>query len=119
MAKILVVDDQQTDRMLLEDILNDKGYRVVTASSGAECLKVAESEKPDLIFLDVVMEEMDGFKTCRSLTKSDVTSDIPVVMVSSNDQKVDKLWAHKQGARAYITKPYTADEIVEQLNKFV
>ncbi len=118
MNKILVVDDQNTDRMLLENILNEKGYRVISASSGSECLKKAEKEMPDLIFLDVVMEEMDGFKTCRSLTRGDKTKDIPVIMVSSNDQKVDKLWAHKQGARAYITKPFTDTDILEQLNKY-
>ncbi|MBL4773858.1 MAG: response regulator [Alcanivoracaceae bacterium] len=118
-AKILVVDDQKTDRMLLEDILNDKGYRVLTAASGPEGLEMAEGEAPDLIFMDVVMDDMDGFKACRLLTKGEKTKDIPVVMVSSNNQKVDKLWAHKQGARAYIIKPYTVDQIMEQIQKFV
>ncbi len=117
-SKILVVDDQSTDRMMLENMLSEQGYRVYTASSGEEGIKVAEGEKPDMIFLDVVMDDMDGFKTCRLLNKGAKTKDIPVIMVSSNNQKVDKLWAHKQGAKAYVIKPYTVDQIIDQINRF-
>ena len=116
--KILVVDDVATDRMHLRDILADAGYQVITAASGREALSLASSDKPDLIFLDIVMEDMDGFQTCRKLTSGEATKHIPVVMVSTNKQKVDKLWAQKQGARAYVTKPYTTEDITSQILKF-
>ncbi|MFC1664561.1 PleD family two-component system response regulator [Pseudomonadota bacterium] len=116
-SKILVVDDAATDRMNLQKILSDAGYQVVAAASGVEALEKASSEKPDLIFLDIVMESMDGYQACRKLSKGEVTKNIPIIMVSSKNQEVDKLWAQKQGAVAYICKPYTADDITDQIQK--
>ena len=117
-SKILVVDDTNTDRLNLQNILQQAGYQVVTASSGREALEKATSERPDLIFLDIIMDDMDGFQTCRKLSTEQQSKDIWVVMVSSKDQKVDMMWARKQGARAYITKPYTAQQITDQIQKF-
>jgi len=117
-SKVLVVDDAEADRVALEQILNDAGYQVVCAASGAEALDRAGSEKPDLVLLDVVMDEMDGFKTCRELSSNPDTSTIPVIMVSGNAQKVDKMWAEQQGAKAYITKPYTPDQILDEVRRF-
>lgn len=116
-SKILVVDDTNTDRLNLQSILDDAGYQVVTAASGREAVEKVRSERPDLVFLDIIMEDMDGFQTCRKLSNDDNTKHIPVVMVSSKDQKVDMLWARKQGARAYIIKPYTAQQITDQIQK--
>lgn len=117
-SKVLVVDDAQADRVALEQILSEAGYQVVCAASGAEALDKAASDKPDLVLLDVVMDEMDGFKTCRKLTSDPGTSAIPVIMVSGNAQKVDKIWAEQQGAKAYITKPYTPDQILDAVQQF-
>lgn len=117
-SKVLVVDDAEADRIALEQILRDAGYEVISAASGAEALEKAISDQPDLVLLDVVMDEMDGFKTCRKLSSDPQTSAIPVIMVSGNAQKVDKLWAEQQGAKAYITKPYTADQIVDHVRAF-
>lgn len=117
-SKILVVDDAEADRVALEQILHEAGYRVVAVSSGAEALDKAASDKPDLVLLDVVMDEMDGFKTCRELTSNPGTSGIPVIMVSGNAQKVDKIWAQQQGAKAYITKPYTPEQILDEVRQF-
>jgi twitching motility two-component system response regulator PilH len=116
--KILVVDDVATDRMYLREILTDAGYQVITAASGKEALDLASRDKPDLIFLDIVMDDMDGYQACRKLTRGEATKHIPVVMVSANKQKVDKLWAQRQGARAYVTKPFTNDDITNQIQKF-
>lgn len=117
-SKVLVVDDAEADRVALEQILNEAGYQVVSAASGAEALEKAASDKPDLVLLDVVMDEMDGFKTCRELVGDPATSAIPVVMVSGNSQKVDKIWAEQQGAKSYITKPYTPDQILDEVRRF-
>ncbi len=116
-SKILVVDDTNTDRMNLQNILQTAGFSVVTAAGGREALVKAASERPDLIFLDIIMDDMDGFQTCRKLAAAEASKGIPVVMVSSKDQKVDMLWARKQGACAYIVKPYTPEEITDQIQK--
>ena len=116
-SKILVVDDTNTDRLNLQNILQAAGYQVITASSGREAVNMASSERPDLIFLDIIMEDMDGFQTCRTLNKDLQTTHIPVVMVSSKDQKVDVMWSRRQGACAYIVKPYTPDQITDQVQK--
>lgn len=116
-SKILVVDDTNTDRVNLQNILQAAGYQVVTASSGREAVQKVASERPDMIFMDIIMEDMDGFQTCRTLSKDEGTKHIPVVMVSSKDQKVDVMWARRQGARAYIVKPYQAHQITDQVQK--
>lgn len=116
-SKILVVDDTNTDRVNLQGILQSAGYQVITACSGREAMDKAASEHPDLIFMDIVMEDMDGFQACRQLTKADDTKHIPVVMVSSKDQKVDVMWSRRQGARAYIVKPYTPEQITSEVQK--
>lgn len=116
-SKVLVVDDAEADRVALEQILSEAGYKVVCASSGAEALERAASDKPDIVLLDVVMDEMDGFKTCRELRANPDTTSIPVIMVSGNAQKVDKIWAEQQGAKAYITKPYTPEQILDEVGR--
>jgi len=116
--KVLVVDDAETDRVALEQILSEAGYNVISVASGAEALDKAASDKPDLVLLDVVMDEMDGFKTCRELTAGSETAGIPVIMVSGNAQKVDKIWAEQQGAKAYITKPFTSEQILDEVRRF-
>jgi twitching motility two-component system response regulator PilH len=113
--KVLVVDDSPTDLANIKSIVADTGCLVVTASNGKEAVEKARSEKPDLIFLDIVMPDQDGFSTCRTLTSENSTKDIPVVFVSSKDQKADRLWAQMQGAKGYIIKPYVANDIIDQI----
>jgi len=117
-STVLVVDDSMIERTNLSQILSSAGMRVLTAASGVEALEIAGKEHPDLIFLDIMMDEMDGFQTCRKLSKGASTKDIPVVMVSSKTNKADKVWATEQGARGYITKPYTSDDIWAHLARF-
>lgn len=114
--KILVVDDSSVDLLHLQNMLQQAGYTVYTATSGKEAVQKAESQKPDAILLDIVMQEMDGFEACRRLTKGDQTRDIPVVFVTSKSQKADRVWAQMQGAKALITKPYSQDVILRQLH---
>ena len=117
--KILVVDDVSTDLVNLQSILMDAGYQVVTAVSGREAIEKARTDKPDLVFLDIIMDGMDGFQACRKLSTEEDTKHIPVVIVSGNNQKVDKLWARKQGARGYVTKPYSPADITSEIAKFM
>ncbi len=116
--KVLVVDDSPTDLSNIRNILSDAGVTVVSAGSGKEGVAKANTENPDLIFMDIVMSDMDGYEACRELNMNDTTKSIPVVFVSSKTQKADKLWAQMQGGKAYVTKPYTADQIIDQLKAF-
>lgn len=116
--KVLVVDDSPTDLANLKNILSDTGCIVITAISGRESLQRAKSEKPDIIFMDIIMPDMDGYEACRLLTNDIETSDIPVVFVTSKGQKADRVWAHMQGGKALVAKPYTADDIIDQLKEF-
>jgi len=113
--KILVVDDSPTDLANIQSIVADAGCMVLTASNGQEALDKARTDKPDLIFLDIIMPDHDGFGTCRQLTSDNDTKGIPVVFVTSKNQKADRLWAQMQGAKGYITKPYAADVIIDQI----
>lgn len=115
--KILVVDDAATDRAALEDAVSNTNCQVVTASSGAEAVAKAKAEKPDIIFMDIVMGEMSGYEACRAIKEDEETANIPVVFVSSKGQRADHLWAKRQGGEALVQKPFTKDQIVEQVNK--
>ena len=113
--KILIVDDAKPDLMNLEKIVSDAGYQVVTATSGEQAVQMAKVEKPALIFMDVNMKEVDGFQATRNLQSDAETKAIPVVFVTAKDQKADRVWAQMLGAKGYVTKPYSADQILEQL----
>lgn len=115
--KVLVVDDSATDRTNLEQICAGAGYAVITATSGTDAVAKANSEKPDAVLLDIVMNDMNGFQVCRALTSNTATQHIPVVLVSSKAQLTDRIWGEQQGAVGYITKPYTAAQILQQLKR--
>lgn len=115
---ILVVDDSGTERLHLSQILEREGYRVLLAPNGNEALKLAASNELDLVFLDIVMDSMDGYQTCREISGRSKKPDVPVVMVSGKKNRADKMWAEEQGAKGYVVKPYTDDEILSQLKRF-
>lgn len=116
--KVLVVDDSPTELANIKSIVTEAGYMVVTASDGKEAVEKAKTEKPDLIFMDIIMPDMDGYAACRLLSNESTTKDIPVVFVTSKKQRADRLWAQMQGGKAFVTKPYTADAIIDQLKAF-
>lgn len=114
-TKILVVDDTPAMVVNLQQILMDAGYRVITAQNGKEALEKAKHDKPDLIFMDIIMPDMDGYESCRELHKNADTKGIPVIFVTTKNQKADKLWAQMQGGKGFITKPYSPDQIIDQI----
>ena len=116
--KVLVVDDSYADLENLKSTVSKAGCRVVTAHSGKEAVAKAKQEKPDLVLMDIVMDELDGYGACRQIVKDSETKDIPVVFVSTKNQRADRLWAEKQGARGLITKPYTAETILAEVGKY-
>ncbi len=89
---------------------------LLTSTNGADAVSKAKSEKPDVIFMDIVMDGMDGFAACRSLRDNPDTKHIPVIVVSSKQQKADRVWAQMQGAKDLIGKPYDAKEVLDKLS---
>ena len=104
-ARILVVDDVEPNVRLLEAKLTLEYYEVLTAMDGATALEIAAAERPDIILLDVMMPEMDGFETCRRLKADPVTRHIPVVLVTALDGREDKIRGLDVGADDFVTKP--------------
>ncbi len=113
--KVLVVDDSPTDLCNITDIVAKTGCSVIRAANGKEAVELAIKEKPDIIFMDIIMPEMDGYEATRRLSNENETRNIPIVFISSKTQKADKLWGQMQGGKGYITKPYTPDQIIEQI----
>ena len=112
--KILVVDDSPTELHMVVDILNrHKIQEVVTATTGLDAVAKSLSEKPDLILMDVVMPEMNGFQATRKIKKNPETADIPVIIISSKDQETDKVWGKRQGANEYLTKPVKEVDLIK------
>lgn len=112
---ILIADDSDTQLLHLKSILENAGYKTITASSGNEAIALSEQMKPDAIMLDIVMEDGDGYKACRSIKKNPATNSTPIIMVSSKANPVDKQWANMLGASDYIVKPYENTEVLEKL----
>ncbi len=113
--KVLLVDDSPMDLTNIRNIVSDAGYAVLTATTGVEAIQMAKTEQPDLIFMDIVMEGADGYDACREISKHGDTRSIPVIFVTSKNQKADRVWAELQGGKAFITKPFTPEQILDQI----
>lgn len=111
MAKILLVDDSQTEIVMFREMLEKMGHDVIVADNGRDGVSMARSEQPDVVLMDIVMPDMNGFQATRQICRDDATKHIPVVIVSSKDQETDKVWGERQGAMGYLTKPVDADEL--------
>jgi two-component system alkaline phosphatase synthesis response regulator PhoP/two-component system response regulator VicR len=112
MDKILVVDDEERIVKLLQVNLQKAGYDVVSASNGNEALNIIKKEKPDLIILDIMMPEMDGIEALRKLKQDKKTKKIPVVMLTCKSEDKDIFCGWKEGADAYLTKPFEPAEVI-------
>ena len=116
---ILVADDSPTEQRLVVAALTARGYRVITACDGEEALAKAELEKPDLIVLDVVMPKKNGYQVCRQLKTTAATQGIKVLLLTSKNQESDRFWGLKQGADAYLTKPFAGDDLLASVTKLI
>jgi twitching motility two-component system response regulator PilH len=119
MARILIVDDSPSQLMGMKRIVEKLGHECLSAEDGAAGVEVAKAERPDLILMDVVMPNLNGFQATRAISKEATTSHIPVVLVTTKDQETDKVWGMRQGAKAYITKPFTESQLVEVINSLL
>lgn len=112
MTKVLVVDDSPTEVYQFKDMLESLGYEVITAKNGKDGVAIAAKEQPDCVLMDIVMPDMNGFQATRQICRGEKTSHIPVIIVSSKDQETDKVWGQRQGAKGYVTKPVSGEELV-------
>jgi two-component system, chemotaxis family, response regulator PixH len=116
---ILIVEDSPSELQLMSHYLEESGYNVIQATGAKEALEKAQSQNPDVIVTDVVMPGMSGFELCRSLKRNPATQKVPIVICSSKNQEIDRLWAMRQGADAYVTKPYTRDQLLRAIKSVV
>ena len=116
--KILVVDDSKTELHHLSELLGKRGFSVRTAENGEEAMRRLAEEKPDLILMDVVMPGQNGFQLTRAITRDPRFADVPVIMCTSKNQETDKVWGMRQGARDYIVKPVSSEELLGKIRAF-
>ncbi len=113
--KILIVDDSPTERAFLEALLTKAGYSTVLATSGEEGVEKAKAELPDLILMDVVMPGLNGFQATRAISREETTKHIPVFICTTKDQETDKIWGMRQGAKDYLVKPVTGEDLIAKI----
>jgi twitching motility two-component system response regulator PilH len=118
-SKILVVDDSATDTILITNPLRAEGYDVITAKDGEEALRRLDSDRPDLVLLDVVMPGKNGFQLCRQIRNDARFGTLPVILLTSKNQEADKFWGMKQGATAYMTKPFVTSALLATIRQHV
>ncbi|HET6631226.1 MAG TPA: response regulator [Rhodanobacteraceae bacterium] len=119
MARILIVDDSPSQLIGLKRIVEKLGHEVLAAEDGAAGVEVAKAEIPDLILMDVVMPNLNGFQATRTISRNETTAHIPIILVTTKDQETDRVWGIRQGARAYITKPVDEDELTARLGELL
>jgi twitching motility two-component system response regulator PilH len=113
--RILIVDDSPTELALARSVLQQAGYQVQTASDGAQAIQAAGDVPPDLVVLDVVMPNKNGFQVCRQLKSGANTKHAKILMLSSKNQEADRFWAMRQGADLYMTKPFDARTLLSNV----
>lgn len=113
---ILIVDDTPANLRLLSHVLNKKGYKHIEASNGKEAVQLARENEPDLILLDIMMPDMDGYEVIKEIKSNDHTEDIPIIFLSSLTDTDDKVEGFKSGGVDYITKPFQKEETLARIN---
>lgn len=119
MALILIAEDSPTEVFILKKILEKHNHQIIIAEDGNQAIELTHSKKPNLIVMDIIMPNLNGFQTTRHLSKDPLTSGIPIVIVSSKNQASDKLWGLRQGAKGYLAKPITEALLMAEVNKLL
>ena len=119
MSTVLIVDDSLTVRQMLSDQLRRSGFDVVEASDGEEAIAKIKASSPDLVVTDIVMPRKNGYELCRWIKSDPSTKDIPVVLCTSKSEEFDVYWGMKQGADAYITKPYHPPDLLAAVKRLL
>lgn len=114
MALVLIVDDSPTDLHVMQQALEQGGFRTASAADGDEGVRMARELHPDLILMDIVMPGLNGFQATRQLASDPETRAIPVIMVTSKAQESDRVWGLRQGAVDYLVKPVALDQLLRK-----
>lgn len=117
MMTVLLVEDSMTETHVLSGYLRQAGIKVVSVTNGEEAQAKLQSQKPDLVILDVILPGQSGFEICRELKTNPQTKKIPVVICSTKDTEADKLWGSMLGADAYIPKPVNQQELMRTIQQ--
>jgi CheY-like chemotaxis protein len=117
--KILLVDDSQTVLMMHRMLLNEQQYELILARNGKEAVERAKREVPDLILLDVVMPEMDGYEACRRIREDAATRHTPIIMVTTRGEPHNVQRGYASGCNEYLTKPFDGVELMEKLESYL
>ena len=116
MARILIVDDSPSQLEGLKRLVEKMGHQTITANDGAAGVEAAKRDKPDLVLMDVVMPNLNGFQATRAISKDPTTAHIPVILVTTKNQETDKVWGLRQGAKAFVTKPVNEGELTKAVS---
>ena len=122
MPKVLIADDEPHIRLLLEQTLEDledEGLEIFTAENGTEALESIKENKPDMVFLDVMMPKMNGFEVCSEVKNNLKIPGIYIVLLTAKGQEIDKLKGMESGADMYMTKPFNPDDIVKKVREIL
>jgi DNA-binding response OmpR family regulator len=119
MIKVLVIDDNPDIGDLVERALEGSGFEVLKASGGREGIPMAKEQKPDIILLDIMMPEFDGFTVSNYLKKISETAEIPIVFLTARVTKIGRMIASKAGAVDYIVKPFSPKELLKRIQRIV
>lgn len=114
-GKILIVEDDRDIAGMIEYNLMEEGYETLSAFNGGDGVRLAKKESPDLIILDIMLPIIDGFEVCRILRREQITSDIPVIILSAKSRETDKVVGLELGADDYITKPFSPRELIARI----
>ncbi len=119
MSTVLIVDDSSTLREMISGLLIKSGMTVLEAKDGKEAKEKIQANRPDLVVMDIVMPNLNGYELCRWVKNNPDTEDIPVVLCSSKSEEFDRYWGMKQGADAYIAKPFHPMEMVKTVRQLL
>jgi twitching motility two-component system response regulator PilH len=119
MSTVLIVDDSQTLRQMLSEILQNSGLKVIEATNGVEAKEKIQAKAPDLVITDLIMPEMNGYELCRWIKSEPSTQAIPVLMCSTKSEEFDRYWGMKQGADAYMTKPFHPGDMLKAVKQLL
>jgi twitching motility two-component system response regulator PilH len=118
-AAVLIVDDSRTIVRALQLMLEREGYLTYTASDGAQAIALARRHRPDVILMDIVMPNMNGFEATRVLVNDAQTAAIPIIMVSGTEQSADRVWGLRLGAKGFLAKPINRDELLARVRSVI
>lgn len=112
MSKVLVIEDNKSQREMISELLAKSGLTVAVAEDGIKALEQLQAIEPDIVVLDIVLPHLNGYEVCRRIKSDPKTQNLPVVICTSKGEEFDRYWGMKQGADAYISKPFEPKELI-------